>query len=263
MDLNLAGRTALITGASRGFGRAVALELAAEGAHVALCARGSRDLEQTAAEASCAGEGRVLTRSLDVTDDQAIRLFIDDIVQELGAPDLCLVNAGGPPAGGFFETNLPVWEAAYRLVVESALRICRLVLPSMKERGFGRIVQITSVAVRQPVENLILSNVLRPAVHALTHSLALEVAPFGVTVNSVAPGFHLTNAVERLIAKKMEQDHVTREEVLLAWEKEIPAGRLGDPQELAALVLFLMSDRAGYINGQCIVADGGWVRGTF
>jgi 3-oxoacyl-[acyl-carrier protein] reductase len=124
-------------------------------------------------------------------------------------------------------------------------------------------VQITSVAVRQPVENLILSNVLRPAVHALTHNLAQEAAPYGVTINSVAPGFHLTNAVERLIAKKMEQDNMTRTAVLRDWEKRIPAGRLGDPRELAALVLFLMSARAGYINGQCIVADGGWVRGIF
>jgi 3-oxoacyl-[acyl-carrier protein] reductase len=133
----------------------------------------------------------------------------------------------------------------------------------MEERRFGRIVAITSVAARQPVQNLVLSNVLRPAVVALVKELSCEAAPKGVTVNAVAPGFHLTSAVERLVTKKQEQSGWTRQEVLAAWEQEIPAGRLGQPQELAALIAFLMSERAGYITGQCVVADGGWVKGTF
>jgi 3-oxoacyl-[acyl-carrier protein] reductase len=149
------------------------------------------------------------------------------------------------------------------LTLQSAVQLCQLVLPGMMERGYGRIVQITSIAARQPVSNLLLSNVLRPAVHALTRSLANEAASHGVTVNSVAPGFHLTSAVERLIRKKIEQEGCSRDEVLAEWEREIPAGRLGHPDELAALVLFLMSRKASYITGQCIVADGGWVRGTF
>jgi 3-oxoacyl-[acyl-carrier protein] reductase len=124
-------------------------------------------------------------------------------------------------------------------------------------------VQITSVSVLQPVENLLLSSVLRPAVHALTRNLALEGAAHGVTVNSVAPGFHATSAVERLIAKKIEQTGCTREAVLADWSAAIPLGRLGEPEELASLILFLMSARAGYLTGQCIVSDGGWVRGTF
>lgn len=261
MDLGLSGRTALLSAASRGFGRATALRLAGEGVKLALFARGDEDLQNTAAESRAAGAPAVLARPLDLADGQALAAFVQEARERLGPIDLLLVNAGGPPAGGFGELDLTAWEAAYRLTIESAVRLCRLVLPGMMARGWGRIVQITSVTVRQPVENLILSNVLRPAAHALARSLALEAAPRGVTVNSVAPGFHLTSAVERLIAKKLEQGAFSREAVLAAWESEIPLGRLGQPEELAALIVFLMSEPAGYITGQCIVADGGWVRG--
>jgi len=270
MDLGLAGRTALITGGSRGFGRAVALRLAAEGAAVALLARGPEALRETAAEVARegarvhgAGAGRVLPLAADVTDDAQLREALARTTAELGPPDLLLVNAGGPPAGNFADLDLSAWEAAYRLTVESAVRLCRLVVPGMVERRRGRVVCITSVSVYQPVENLMLSSVLRPAVQALVRTLSLEVAASGVTVNAVAPGFHLTSAVERLITRKQEQTGATREQVIEGWTREIPLGRLGEADELAALVVFLMSGAAGYITGQCVVADGGWVRGTF
>lgn len=273
MDLGLVGKVALVTAASRGFGKAVALELAREGAQVALCARGEDDLARTAAQAhelaqararAHGGEpARVTARPLDVTDGPAVERFVADLEREHGRIDCCLVNAGGPPARGLFEAELAEWEAAYRLTLESAVRLCRLVLPGMMARGWGRVVQITSVAQRQPVENLVLSNVLRPAVHALTRNAAVEAAPRGVTVNTVAPGFHLTSAVERLIRRKLEQGAASREEVVRGWEREIPAGRLGRAEELAALIVFLMSEQAGYITGQCIVADGGWVKASF
>lgn len=270
MDLGLKGKTALVTAGSRGFGKAVALQLAAEGAHVAICARGEEDLAAAREEILEAGQevwggraGRVLTRALDVTDGKAVTEYVGETEKNLGPVDLLLVNAGGPPAGAFFDLALQQWQDAYRLTVESAVRLCRLVLPGMMERGWGRIVQITSVSVLQPVENLALSSVLRPAVQALTRNLAVEAAPRGVTVNSVAPGFHTTSAVERLITAKIEQTGCTRQDVLGGWESEIPAGRLGAPEELASLILFLMSEQAGYVTGQCIVSDGGWVKGTF
>jgi 3-oxoacyl-[acyl-carrier protein] reductase len=270
MDLGLRGRTALVTASSRGFGRAVALQLAAEGARVAMCARGESDLKEAAEDVKAAGQeayggagGEVRAQALDVTDGEAVADFVADLERDWGGIDLLLVNAGGPPAGTFSELDLDQWEETYRLTLESAVRLCRLVMPGMMARGWGRIVQITSVSVLQPVENLFLSSVMRPAVHALTRNLALDGAPRGVTVNSVAPGYHTTSAVERLIAKKIEQTGCTREEVLADWTAEIPLGRLGEPEELAALVLFLMSVRAGYITGQCLVSDGGWVKGTF
>ncbi|TFG88620.1 MAG: SDR family oxidoreductase, partial [Gemmatimonadales bacterium] len=263
MELGLKGKTALVTAGSRGFGKATARGLAAEGARIAVCARGEEDLALALAEIQEAGQevwggmaGHFLARALDVTDDKAVREFIRETEQDLGPIDLMLVNAGGPPAGGFFDMDLEQWQAAYQLTVETAVRLCRLVMPGMIKRRWGRIVQITSVSVLQPVENLALSSVLRPAVQALTRNLALEGAPFGVTVNSVAPGYHTTSAVERLITAKIKQTGCTREDVLADWAREIPMGRLGDPEELAALILFLMSQRAGYITGQCLVADG-------
>jgi 3-oxoacyl-[acyl-carrier protein] reductase len=265
MDLGLRDRTAVVTAGSRGFGLATALRLAEEGAKVALCARGEDDLAAAAARvADRAGSAaRVFHRPVDVTDDAAVSAFLDGAEAALGPADLLLVNAGGPPAGGFLETGLDQWEAAYRLTVESAVRLCRRVVPGMVERRFGRIVAITSVSVRQPVENLLLSSALRPAVQGLVKTLAAEVAPAGVTVNAVQPGFHLTSAVERLIAKKIETAGCTRQDVLDQWAHEIPLGRLGEADELAALIVFLMSVPAGYITGQGISADGGWVRGTF
>ena len=270
MDLKLRGKTALVTAGSRGFGRAVALELAREGAHIALCARGEEDLARAATEVRAAGQevwgdaaGNLLVQPLDVTDHEAVSGFVARVEAEVAPVDLLLVNAGGPPAGNFTDLNLAHWEAAYRLTIESAVRLCQLVLPGMKARGFGRIVSITSVSVLQPVENLVLSSVLRPAIQALTRTLSAEAASHGVTVNAVAPGFHTTSAVERLINKKVELTGCTPADVIAGWTREIDMGRLGKPEELAALIVFLMSERASYITGQGIVSDGGWVKGHF
>jgi len=266
MDLGIAGKSALVTAASRGFGLATAKQLAREGVHVALCARGSEDLARAADQVRAVGHeawgskaAAVTTAVVDVTDDQAVA----DFVAQTAPVDLLLVNAGGPPAGTFGELDLQQWRAAYTLTIESAVRLCRLVLPGMAERGWGRVVVITSVSVKQPVDNLFLSSVLRPAVQGLVRNLAVEYAARGVTVNAVAPGYHTTSAVERLIVKKIEQTGCTRQDVLDDWAREIPMGRLGRPEELASLVTFLMSEGAGYLTGQGIVSDGGWVKGTF
>ncbi len=270
MELGIKGRTALVTAGSRGFGLATALRLAAEGASVALCARNADDLAR--AEEAVRREardrhgpeaGKVLAQVADVTDADAMAALVARTGAELGPIDLLLVNAGGPPAGNFGDLNEDQWRAAYDLTVASAVRLCRLALPGMMKRGFGRIVSITSVSVKQPVENLMLSSVLRPAVQALTKTLAQEAGPRGVTVNAVAPGFHATSAVERLIRAKVEQTGCAPEDVVAGWTRDIPVGRLGEADELAALIVFLMSRPAAYITGQCIVADGGWVRGTF
>ncbi len=269
MELGIEGKTALICASSRGFGRSVATQLAVEGVQVAMCARGEADLEVAATEvrerarAAKGQEVPVFCRSVDVTDAQAMDGFATEVENTLGPVDMLLVNAGGPPAGRFFELDDDQWDAAYRLNLASAATLCRRLLPGMMERRWGRVVQITSVSVKQPVENLVLSSVIRPAAHALARCLAEEAAPFGVTVNSVAPGFHTTSAVERLIDRKIKDEGCTREDVLAAWTNEIPMRRLGEPEELGALVAFLMSEAAGYITGQCLVADGGWVRGTF
>ena len=182
MDLNLKGKTALVCAASRGFGKAVALRLADEGVLVAMCARGEEALLEAArdvdARAQQAGNGTtaVLARAADVTDQAAMAAFVQEINQKLGSVDLLLINAGGPPAGRFADLTAEQWQDAYRLNLASAVEVCRLVLPGMMERHWGRIVQVTSVSVKQPVENLMLSSVIRPAAHALVRCLAEEAA---------------------------------------------------------------------------------------
>ena len=266
MDLGIKGKKALVTAGSRGFGLATALQLAREGADITLCARGQQDLARAAEQVRAAGKEvwgdgapAVSTGIVDVTDHQVVKEF----VAQCGPIDLLLVNAGGPPAGVFTELDLQQWQEAYRLTIESAVRLCQLVLPGMAERGWGRVVMITSVSVKQPVDNLMLSSVLRPAVQGLVRTLAVQYAAQGVTVNAVAPGYHTTSAVDRLIAKKIELTGCTRQDVLDEWSGEIPMGRLGRPEELAALITFLMAKNAGYLTGQGIVSDGGWVKGTF
>jgi len=266
LDLGIKGKSALITAGSRGFGLATAKQLAREGVRISLCARGEADLKKAVAEVHTAGvevwdeaAAPVAATSVDVTDGVAVA----DFIAAIGPIDLLLVNAGGPPAGTFAEMDLDQWRDAYTLTIESAVRLCQLIVPGMADRGWGRVVMITSVSVKQPVDNLLLSSVLRPAVQGLVRSLAVQYARSGVTVNAVAPGYHTTSAVERLITRKIEQTGCTRQDVLDDWTREIPLGRLGRPDELAALITFLMSERAGYLTGQGIVSDGGWVKGTF
>ena len=264
MDLGLNGKTALVTAGSRGFGLATALELAREGADVALCARGEDDLAEASAAIQAAGPGRVFASQVDVTHGDDVDHFVTETEHFLGPVDLMLINAGGPPAGTFDEVDLDQWETAYRLTLEAAVRLCQRVVPIMRQRGFGRVVQVTSVTVKQHLNNLMLSNVIRPAAHSLIKQLARESAADGVTLNSVAPGFHTTSAIDRIVADKIAKgEAVDRDEVLAGWQADIPAGRLGDTAELGALIAFLMSEQAGYITGQCIAADGGWIQGTF
>jgi 3-oxoacyl-[acyl-carrier protein] reductase len=263
MDLGLTDKVAIVTAASRGFGRAIARQLAEEGAHVVICARGAENLADAAAEIDRAGRGRVVSIVADLADPETAELIVAETRKKLGPVDLCVVNNGGPPAGGWSQLRISHFDAAYRVLIETALRMCRQVLPEMMDRQWGRIVQIASVTVRQPVEGLTLSNVMRPAVHALTRTLAIEAAGSGVTVNTVAPGYHLTSRMEEVLASRAKQEERSREDVLDELAAEIPAGRFGRPEEIAALVAFLASAAAGYITGQCIVADGGWVRATF
>jgi len=266
MDLEIKGKSALVAAASRGFGLATAKQLAREGVRVAMCARGQDDLRRAADEVRATGREvwgaqapEVTTAIVDVTDGDAVANF----VVQTGPIDMMLVNAGGPPAGTFTDLDLDQWRTAYALTIESAVRLCQLVVPDMARRGWGRVVMVTSVSVKQPVENLMLSSVLRPAVQGLVRNLAVQYARRGVTVNAVAPGYHTTSAVERLITSKMDQTGCARQDVLDDWTREIPMGRLGRPDELASLIVFLMGQSAGYLTGQGIVADGGWVKGTF
>ena len=241
MDLGLTDRVAVVAAASKGLGKAVALGLAAEGAKLAICARGKDELRRVA---TLIGDD-VLAESVDVTVASQVQEFVASVVRRFGRVDICVTNAGGPPAKRFEDTSLEDWRAAVELNFMSALHFARAVLPYMKNQHWGRLITLTSMAVLQPINGLILSNASRSTVRGLVKSLSNEYAPHNVLVNNVCPGY---TATERL--KKLQVDTT-----------EIPLGRIATPEEIANLVVFLASERASYITGASIAVDGGWTKG--
>jgi len=261
MDLGLRGKSALVAAASRGLGRAVAYELAAEGARVMMCARGSEALERARAELAEETGSDVRAVAADLSDLEQIARVVRETMDAFGRVDILVTNAGGPPAGPFDAHGWDAWERAVNLTLRSAVELTRAVLPGMRERKWGRIINITSIAVKQPVDNLILSNSVRSAVTGLARTLANEVATAGITVNNILPGYTRTERVEELADANAKKEGVSRQDVLARFEREIPMKRLGEVKEFAALAAFLASERASYITGQSIPVDGGWIRG--
>lgn len=259
MDFGIVGRTALVAASSKGLGRAVAEELAAEGARVILCARGAEALEATRAALADSG-AEVTAVAADLTDPLQVERVIEVGVQAFGPIDILITNTGGPPPGPFESHTPEAWSEAVRQNLDSVLNLTRSVLPAMKERRWGRIITITSVAVKQPVDGLILSNSIRAAVTGFAKTLANEVAPFGITVNNVMPGYTRTERLDRLAADIAERSGGSVEDAFSAWEGQIPLGRVGDPREFGALVAFLASERASYITGTSIAVDGGAIK---
>lgn len=260
MDLGIRNKVALVTASSRGLGRAVAEELATEGASLLLCARNTASLESTAADIRKTTGAKVVCVTADVSDPAAIELVWKKASEEFGRVDILVTNAGGPPPGPFESHPPSAWSDALKLNFESVVNMTRAVLPGMKERRWGRIINITSIAVKQPVDNLILSNSVRAAVTGFARTLANEVASYGITVNNVMPGYTLTDRIADLASSNARQRGVTPHSIIAAWETQIPAGRLGTPAEFAAMVTFLASERASYTTGASIPVDGGWIR---
>jgi 3-oxoacyl-[acyl-carrier protein] reductase len=260
MDLGLSGKVALVAAASRGLGRAVAEELAREGAHVVICARGADALRETAESIRSASGATVVDVVADVSTREGIALVTERALGEFGRVDVLVTNAGGPPAGPFETHASDAWDAAIRQNLVSVVELTRAVLPLMKERRWGRIINVTSIAVKQPVDNLILSNSVRAAVTGFARTLANEVAPFGITVNNVMPGYTRTQRVEELAAKNASLRGTSPDDERAVWEGQIPMKRLGDPAEFAAMVAFLASERASYTTGASIPVDGGWIK---
>lgn len=261
MDLGIAGRVALVAASSRGLGRAVATELGAAGARLILCARGEEALARAAAELREAHGAEVEAVPADLSTDEGVRAVVKAGRERFGPVEILFTNVGGPPAGTFLEHDLDAWRGAVAQNLESVVRLIRQVLPAMQERGWGRIVNCTSVAVKQPVDGLILSNSVRAAVTGMARTLANEVAADGITVNNVMPGFTRTERLEDLARRNAETAGTSVEEAYEAWNREIPMGRVGEPREFAALVAFLCSERASYITGTSIPVDGGWIKG--
>ena len=261
MDLGLKNKVALVAGGSMGLGLAVAKMLAAEGARIAICALDDPHL--AAAEKAIRSEagGEVVAIPADLTDAGQAKEFVARACDHFGTLDILVNNAGGPPSLPFLDIDDDLWNFGFRLNLMSTIAMSREAIPVMKEKRWGRIINMTSISVKQPIDGLILSNTIRAGVVGLAKTLSTELAPYNITVNSVCPGYTLTDRVRNLSKTVAEKMKITQEEVLRKWEKEIPMGRLGTPEEFAGLVAFLASERASYITGAAIQIVGGWYRG--
>lgn len=260
MDLGLKGKVALVAAASKGLGRACAEEFAAEGARVVICARGAEALETTRAGIGAQTRADVHAVTADLSTMEGIDRVATEAQRRFGHVDILVNNAGGPPSGPFEQHPWEQWEKAVHLNLRSTVELTRRLLPGMRERRWGRIINVTSIAVKQPVDGLILSNSVRAAVTGWARTLANEVARDGITVNSVLPGYTRTDRVEQLNASRAAAEGVPVEEIQRRTEAQIPMRRFGEPGEFGAMVAFLASERASYITAQSIVVDGGWVR---
>jgi 3-oxoacyl-[acyl-carrier protein] reductase len=254
---DLAGRVALVTGASSGLGFASARALVRRGARVAIASRGGDKLEQARERL---GEG-VIAVPADIRDPDALTNLAGEVERRLGPIDILVANGGGPPAKPALDLTEEDWQIALPLTLLFVPRLCRLVLPGMRERRWGRIVAINSVSSRQPIPALALSNSLRPAVLGYLKTLSQEVAAEGVTVNAVLPGYTLTERQEELATAASIRTGKSKEEVVAGWIANTPMGRMAEPDEIGAMVGFLCSPEASYVTGQAIAVDGGYVKG--
>ncbi len=263
MDLELRGRVALVAASSRGLGRAIAAELGAAGARLVLCARDEEAVQRAAVEIAGETGAEVIAVRADLSRREEIDRLLRDVLERVEHVDILVTNAGGPPSGPFESLDAAAWDTAYRLTLQSAVELTRGVLPGMKSRRWGRILNVTSITVKQPVESLMLSNSLRAAVTGFARTLANEVAPFGITVNNLLPGYTRTDRVLELAEATSRREGIPVKAVQARIESQIPMGRMGEPREFAALAAFLASERASYITGQSIAVDGGWIRGLY
>jgi 3-oxoacyl-[acyl-carrier protein] reductase len=244
MDLGLTGKRALVLGASQGLGRAIAAELVAEGAVVAIASRDTRRIGAAATDM-----GAALALTCDLTVPGAAAEAVQATIAQLGGIDILVCNSGGPPKAGFADVDDAAWLAGFQLLWLSTAEAMRQALPAMQAQGFGRVLVVTSIAAKEPLPGLVVSNGLRAGLLGLVKDVSRDVAKDGVTINALLPGYTRT--------ERMAQLGVTDAQVATS----VPAGRMGEPEEFAALAVFLASTRAGYINGQAIAVDGGWLRG--
>jgi len=262
MDTGLNGKVALVCAASKGLGKATAMALAAEGAKVAMCARHMPTLEAAAADVVAVTGGEVFAIEADLTRRADVERLVQQTVGHFGGLDILVTNSGGPKAGLFTSLTESDWRDAIDLLLMSVVHLSHAAVPHMRQRGGGRIINITSISSKQPVAGLILSNVLRPAISGLSKTLSNELARDGILVNCVSPGYTRTDRVIELAEATARREGIPVEAVERRTVQNIPLGRMAEPSELADYVVFLASDRASYITGTNTTVDGGFVRGT-
>jgi 3-oxoacyl-[acyl-carrier protein] reductase len=261
MNLGLKDRIALVAASSQGIGFATAEAFAAEGCRVAMCARNGQTLQAAAEKIRKQHNADVLAVALDVTDSDAVSRFVASVAEQFGGVDICVTNAGGPPAKGFLAATLEEWQRAVEMNFLSTVYFAREVIPHMQQKRWGRIITLTSITTKQPVADLVLSNAVRAAVVGLVKSLANEFGKDGILVNNVAPGFTATDRLKELAKSRASSSAKSEREIFDGWAADAPLKRLGDPREVAETIVWLASERASYITGQTVLVDGGMYKG--
>ena len=261
MNFGIQNKTVLVTASSKGIGKAAAELFAAEKCNVAICSRSEFELEKTASELSAKYENEIFWIVCDLNNPSDITNTVEKVTEKFGGIDILVNNCGGPSAGFFEELNEEKWNFGYEQVLLSVVRFVQAVLPNMKKKNWGRIINITSVAVKQPIDNLLLSNTFRAGVIGLSKTLSNQLAKHNITVNSVAPGYILTERIYELAVNKAKLTGESHETIFAKMTKEIPLGRMARPEEIASAILFLASEQASYITGNTIQIDGGLYKG--
>lgn len=262
MELGLKGTVAVVAAASQGLGKAVAMQLAREGANLAICSRRPDAIEETASDIRRETGVEVVAVTADVSTPEGPTALVHGAVGRFGRLDILVTNAGGPQPGNFTRQDDEAWHRAFELNLMSAVRLVRAALPYLRQSGRGRIINMVSTSVKQPVEGLILSNAVRSGVIGLAKTLASELAPDGITINNIAPGRFDTARIRELDQARAHAQGITEEQARQAAITQIPLGRYGRPEEFAYLAAFLASDKAAYITGTTIQIDGGMVKGV-
>ncbi|HSL87744.1 MAG TPA: SDR family oxidoreductase [Ignavibacteriaceae bacterium] len=263
MDFGIKGKTVLITASSKGIGKAVAEGFAAEGCNIAICSRNKESLIETSKEMRAKFKVEPFWGVCDINNIKDIENLHDAVIKQFGKVDILVNNCGGPVPGFFNDLSEVDWSNAFTQVLMSVVRLSNLVLPEMIKQEWGRIINITSIAVKQPVHNLMLSNSLRAGVTGFAKSLSNEVGSKNITVNNVAPGYTLTNRLYELAVNRAKLSGKSHEEILADMAKDVPMNRLGGPEEIAAMIIFLASNKASYITGTTIQVDGGSTKAIF
>ena len=261
MDLGLKGKVAIVAASSQGIGLATAAAFAAEGCRVAMCARNEQTLARAVEGIRKQYSAEVFASALDVADTAAVRQFVEGVVLKFDGADICVTNAGGPPAKGFLASSVEDWRKAIDANFMSTVYFAQEVIPHMQRRRWGRIITLTSITTKQPLADLVLSNAVRAAVVGLVKSLANEFGKDGILVNNVGPGFTATDRLKELAKSRSAASGTPEKQIFEGWAADAPLQRLGEPAEVADTIVWLASDRASYVTGQTVLVDGGMYKG--
>lgn len=261
METGLKNRVAIVAASSQGIGRATAEAFAAEGCRIAMCSRNGETLQSAAQQIHQQYNVDVFVEPFDVTDPAAVHRFVDSVVAKFGSADICVTNAGGPPAKGFLAASIEEWRKAVDANFLSTVYFAREVIPHMQKKRWGRIITITSITTKQPVADLVLSNAVRAAVVGLVKSLANEFGKDGILVNNVGPGFTATDRLKQLAKARSAASGKSEQEIFDSWAVDAAQKRIGEPREVADTILWLASERASFVTGQTILVDGGAYKG--